>query len=371
MTIRILFICKNREFASDYNEEYTYSGGNKSSGLFNSVTFMIDMLTEAGIECKMVGVPDNNSIDKEVHAYQPTHVIIEALWVVPSKFAVLTKLYPMVTWIIRLHSEVPFIANEGVTFDWIPKYMEYDNVYVAANSKRIANDLESVYRKYVAYLPNYYPIDLYDTPNIPEENKFIHFMDTILDKLHLPTFERQEVKPISNEVHIGCFGAIRPLKNQLIQAIAAIRYADSEGLKLFFHINGNRVEGKGEPVLRNIRELFASVPRHELVEHAWLDHGDFVNLLKTLDVTMQVSFSETYNIVAADSIAAHTPVITSNEIVFVPEKFHADPTSTHSIMHALGEVLNGSRNHIAHSNFESLSRDAQHAKIVWINKFSD
>ena len=78
--IRVLFILKRKE---DYCEEH-FSHLGLSTGLFNSATFVNDMLQEENINTKLVVVVDNNDIDKEVTLYNPTHVIIEALWVVPS-----------------------------------------------------------------------------------------------------------------------------------------------------------------------------------------------------------------------------------------------------------------------------------------------
>jgi glycosyltransferase involved in cell wall biosynthesis len=340
---RILFICKNREqpYSADSTQNYsTYSHGGKSSGLFNSVKFMVDMLSESGVDCKMVDVVDNNCIDREVSLFKPTHVIIEALWVVPSKFAVLTKLHPKVKWIIRLHSELPFIAGEGMTFEWLNEYVTYHNVFIAANSERIFEDLKDLFHKPIQYLPNYYPIEKAEI--VIQEDKDPDMLD------------------------IGCFGAIRPLKNQLIQAVAAIRFANKIGKSLRFHINGNRVEGKGETVLRNIRALFAGHQEHELVEHSWMPHAEFVNVLKDMDVTMQVSFSETYNIVAADAIAAGVPVVSSKEIKFVCPLFYADPTDTQDIMDKVERAYYTDLTKTNSLNRFGLERDAKFAKEAWM-----
>jgi glycosyltransferase involved in cell wall biosynthesis len=167
-------------------------------------------------------------------------------------------------------------------------------------------------------------------------------------------------------VNIGCFGAIRPLKNQLIQAFAAIRFANDEGKKLRFHINGSRVEGKAEPNIKNIRELFKSQTTHELVEHTWMDHDQFVEVIKEMDMTMQVSFSETYNIVAADAIAALVPVITSDEITFVPSAYHAKCTDTDDIVAKLKTVYNGDNYQITLANYNGLVDDAAAALSTWL-----
>ena len=87
-TNRVLFILKRKE---DYSQEdYSKSQG-LATGLLNSPTFVNDMLIDEGVESKLVVVIDNNDIDREVTSYKPTHVIIEALWVVPEKFDILQK----------------------------------------------------------------------------------------------------------------------------------------------------------------------------------------------------------------------------------------------------------------------------------------
>ncbi len=131
---RVLFFVKRKE---DYNA-ITDSHIGLSTGLYNSCSFVVNMLNEAGIDAKIEVVIDNNDIDREVTKHQPTHVIIEALWVVPTKFSVLTKLHPGVQWIIRLHSEVPFIASEGIAMDWIAEYSSYPQISLRAYAARDA-----------------------------------------------------------------------------------------------------------------------------------------------------------------------------------------------------------------------------------------
>ncbi len=215
---KVLFILKKRQ-----SSHPNYSS--VSSGLLNSAKFVSDMLNKNGIESNLVEVNDNNCIDREVTKYKPTHVIIEALWVVPSKFEVLTKLHPNVKWIIRLHSDISFLANEGIAIDWIYQYTKYPNVIISANDYDTNENFSDLTNRAFLYLPNYYPVGF---------------------------FNKNKPKPFfKKELNIGCFGAVRPLKNQLIQAVAAIDYADTYGKKLKFHINVKRIEGKGEPVLKN------------------------------------------------------------------------------------------------------------------------
>src|SRR5262249_55082698 len=129
-----------------------------TSGLYVSANFCAFELLRAGVMSKLVVVNDNNDIDREVTKFNPTHVIIEALWVVPSKFEVLNRLHPNVDWIIRIHSNLPFLAQEGIAMDWVKEYVKLPKVHVSGNSQEINRDLKSVVSRpeKVIYLPNCY-----------------------------------------------------------------------------------------------------------------------------------------------------------------------------------------------------------------------
>ena len=139
MKPRILFILKRRE---DFNP-VKHSPLGLSTGLFNSASFMDDMLKNLGIESALEVAIDNNCIDRLVTKHKPTHVIIEALWVVPSKFAILTKLHPNVKWIVRLHSEMPFMAGEGMAMDWIGDYVTYPQLIIGVNAPRMLDEVQT------------------------------------------------------------------------------------------------------------------------------------------------------------------------------------------------------------------------------------
>ena len=314
---KVLFILKRRE---DFNPlKHTKIG--LSTGLYNSASFVNKMLNESGIQSELEVVIDNNCIDREVHKHRPTHVIIEALWVVPSKFAVLCKLHPNVKWIIRLHSEMPFLAGEGMALDWVGDYGAFPNLIIGVNAPRALDEVkfflgykfkwsQDILNQKVIYLPNFYPQE-YKQKEYNIDNK--DFID------------------------IGCFGAVRPLKNHIMQAIAAVKFADSIGKKLRFHINSGRIEMKGEPVLNNLEGLFAhlSDDGHQLLHHEWTPREEFLELCATMDIGMQVSFSETFNIVGADLISQGVPLVGSKEIPWIDNWFCARATETEEIYGAL------------------------------------
>lgn len=355
---KLLFILKKREMTLDenttLNQEYRpYFQYCVSSGLRNSANFVVDMLNQNGLDSKLVEVVDNNAIDREVKEYRPTHVVIEAFWVVPEKFEILQKLHPQVKWIIRNHSEMPFLASDGVALDWTLKYLKYDNVYIAPNSIKAYNDTRRIVeaafgRKHevkhrVLYLPNFYRIQ----QNLRDRNT------------------------ITDTINIGCFGAIRPMKNHLVQAIAAISYAQKKKLKLRFHINVARIENQGNNVLKNLRGLFNNLgDDYELVEHGWLQHEDFVQLVRSMDLGLQASLSESFNIVAADFVSQGVPIVVSNEIDWLPGHFWCKPTDSKDILKTIESVLFGF-DFLGKANYalRSLRRYNRESEEVWLKEF--
>lgn len=351
---RVLFVLKYRQLyqdvqfsASEKNAPFQYF----SSGLLNSANQVHHMLLEHGVQSKLVQVLDNNGIDKEVHEFKPTDVIIEALWVVPEKFEVLQKLHPKVRWIIRMHSETPFMANEGIAMDWIMKYINYENVFIAVNSHKMLTDLTAVFpynkQHKLMYLPNYYDYKKNNVgDNVPE-----NYSDTL---------------------NVACFGAIRPLKNQLLQAMAAIQFADELDVKLSFHINGSRIENNGNNVLKNIRGLFSGLDstRYKLVEHEWLDPQQFRVLCSSMDIGMQVSFSETFNIVTADFVAQNIPIVVSKEVEWAACPFKvSDPTSINAIVKTMHRAMFFDTLGLTRLNKFSLNRYNKHTVEAWLYEF--
>lgn len=302
---RILFILKNRSnyFSCD---TYPYST-HLSSGLFNSAKFVEEMLASRGYEVGIVHVQDGNGIHREVVKFKADVVIIEAFWVPPYKFDDLKKVLPRVTFVIRNHSDIPFLAYEGMALEWTLEYLKKTNVVMTCNSPQAFSAVRFLALKQffkmpwceasskVAYLPNYYPTAGH------------------LPKKHL----------VGDPLDVGCFGAIRPLKNQLVQAIAAMKFADSVGKRLRFHINATRIECAGNAVLKNIVSLFAPFPDDSLVMHPWSDHATFLKLVRSMDITLQVSLSETFNIVSADSVVQGVPIVVSDQIAWASSAFKA------------------------------------------------
>jgi len=348
---KVLFILKRRE---DFSTNLHGAHRSLSTGLYNSAKLVDQMLVDAGISSHLEVVIDNNCIDRIVTHYRPTDVIIEALWCVPSKFHILSKLHPSVTWIVRLHSDMPFLANEGIAMDWIADYARYSKVKIGINSHRLMREV-AVYLRTALDLTK----------------------EEVADKLlYMPNFYEQDYKTKQfqikdNTVNISCFGAIRPMKNQLLQAVAALDFAETNNLKLNFHINGNRLEMKGEPVLHNLRAMFENLSDsgHQLVCHDWAPREEFLKICASMDIGLQVSFSETFNIVGADLISQGVPLVGSSEIPWSHFQWCANPVDSANIVHVLNKTLKN-----PHHNVESqqirLKNYTDQTKETWLKIFN-
>ena len=350
MSARVLFILKRRQ---DYNA-IVHSHVGLSTGLYNSAKFMDDMLQANGVESKLVVVADNNCIDREVTQYKPTHVIIEALWVVPQKFTVLQKLHPNVKWIIRVHSEIPFMAGEGMAMDWLGDYSSFKNIIIGINAPRMMREVgmylqhrnqwsDKELAQRVIYMPNFYPQE----------------------------YKKKSLNKNKDTIDIACFGAIRPLKNHLVQAFAAVEFANDIGKKLNFHVNAGRIEMNGSPVINNLKGFFEQIydQGHRMINHQWRPREEFLELCADMDIGLQVSFSETFNIVGADLISQGVPLVSSKEIPWAVDTFSADPTESEDIVKKLKLAYKWSWIN-ARANQYSLNHYTTNTAKIWTKYFS-
>ena len=353
MKTKILFILKRRE---DYNP-IKHSPKGLSTGLFNSASFMVDMINNANadIEAEIEVAIDNNCIDRLVNKHKPTHVIIEALWVVPSKFSVLTKLHPNVRWIVRLHSEMPFMAGEGMAMDWVGEYINFPTIDIGINAPRMLGEIQTFLAvkkgwtdkqvaKRVFYLPNYYPQE----------------------------YKQKEFDRDKYWVDIGCFGAVRPLKNHMLQAVAALKFARRINKQLRFHINSGRIEMKGDPVMNNLRGFFQHLADegHQLVGHEWSPRNKFLETCATMDIGLQSNFSETFNIVTADLISQGVPIVGSREIPWASSLFNARATESDEIANILYRTYQFPRLNVWR-NQHNLTKYTSKTQAIWVNQFKE
>lgn len=345
-----LFLLKRRE---DYSTDPSYSGSYQiATGMWNSAKFVVDALNQNNVSAEVQIVIDGNSIDAACMEHDPDVVFIEGLWVTPTKLEELMGLarHAGRTWVVRIHSEIPFLATEGIAMDWIGQYLKLGAV-VAPNAPRshdhlrafasMIGILDSDLGTLMPYLPNCFPTNFRTIT--PEE------LDT-------------DEKPA---LDIACFGAYRPLKNHLQQALLAMRFADKHDKKLRFHVNDRKDQG-GQSVFKNVEGMFSHLPadRFELVVHGWEDRETFLQSLEGIDLLMQDSLSETFNIVAADATLVGRPVLGNKEIPWL-YSLYSDPTDQTKAMKTL-ESLWTHKSFYINQNRARLKTYSKRSEGIWV-----
>lgn len=336
--INVLFLVKK---SSEYGN-YTL---NSKSGLRNSAKFVKDAINKfPGIKAELEFCIDGNDIDNKLSKFKPNLCIIEALWVTPTKISELVHLHPTVEFIIRVHSKTPFLAMEGMAIGWIRAYNQISNTFVSFNNKQTSEDFNSI------GIVNYYLPNIYNEVSSCKRSIFKYLVRKI------------NPNQLNKRIYrFGCFGAIRPFKNHLNQAMAAIKFAESKGAKARFYVNAGRLEG-GENVLKNLRALFKNTP-HKLIELGWYTHEEFIELINRMDLCLQVSYTESFNIVSADVVSQGVPLVVSEEIDWIKSN-NVDPNDVQQIANKIDYVLRF-KEHLVESNMRDLHAYNKHANSIW------
>jgi glycosyltransferase involved in cell wall biosynthesis len=287
----ILFILKER----------FYSPSKTSYGLINSAAHVATHLTkDHKYNCKIVSVVDSNNIDKEVHDFKADIVIIEALWVPTYKMRELLALsrHDHVKWVVRVHSDIGYLSAETQALKLVNEYrhIRSPRLIVAFNDRELTEVMSHAFNHKFTYLPNVI-VTRHSKNDFIEERKHID---------------------------IGCFGAMRILKNQCFQALCSIKAADMLGKKLNFHVTPN-LNSTNDPVLENLKQIFAD-SQHDLIIHDWMPNEDFQELVAKMDIGLQLSYTESFNIVTADFINNNRLIIVSDAIDWVSPSFKTSTT---------------------------------------------
>ncbi len=264
-------------------------------GLINSSNFLHEFLTSIGISSLEQTCRDGLDIHPHVIFANPQVVVLEALWASPSLLSELCTLHPNVEWIVRIHSTFGFIISEWNAFTWFKEMHELNlqgkKVYLAANHYSFYEEIVKLYSSdFCLYLPNVYSILEHDIDNFKMINS---------EKTHLD---------------IGCFGALRFMKNQTTQLISALSTAKHLDLHLKFHINSSTSDLQTQDVEKVLQDIIDYNVNAELIRHNWVSHPEFLDIISTMDMNYQLSFSESFNLISADSISSGVPIIVSKSI---------------------------------------------------------
>lgn len=326
----ILFVVKDKNV--DTNKKQV-------SGLIAAASQNVEYLKSQGIKAELVTIPDANFLDSQIKQYHPKVVVLEAVWVNPEKFKTLIPANPFVEeFVIRIHSDMAYLAVEGQGLDWCLKSQKISpKIKIAANCENFYNAIN---------------------PALP--NKFI-YLPNIFDKPLTKSRKAQDY----NRIDIGIFGAVRMLKNHATQVLAAIKAAEEMNKILHLHMN-DLTNDAGHAILINIRTIFAENNKHKLINVGWKSNEEYDILIRQMDIGMQLSFTESFNIVAANFVVNGVPVVVGDTITWVPSLYKTSYTDINSISAKIKELY-GVRNNTGVINdvYNYLNNYNSSAKMVW------
>ena len=308
MKIKALFVEK-------INHGFKISNGtDQASGLSNCINHFVNSLD--GV--KKTQVDRIDGILLNIAKWNPSKIIIQGLWLTPNDVKSIKMIHKDLDIWVQIHSNVPFLVSETVAFSRFKEYQDL-GVGIIFNSLD-AHSLCNLWRS--VYLPNLY----HRTAAVPLRESLAVRRD------------RDEF------LNIGCFGSMRPLKNQVAQALASINAANQLKKRLRFHVNYNRSEG-GMEVKKSLKDVFRLNPNHQMVCVPWLSQADFIKYnAEYIDVGLQVSLSETFNLVSADYVSAGVPMCVSREVYWAHESSFVDTHSLSQIEWKIEELVETSNN---------------------------
>lgn len=267
------------------------------------------VLCREGIKAEVWPILNANDLRKRLSATPRQQVIVSAPWIPTVELQGLSNDFPETQFSVNCHSNVGFLQADRNGVRLMREVMELElgstNVHLAGNSRRFCDWIRAAFGSPCAYLPNLYWL----------EDAHV---------LHRATFH-------GGTLRIGIFGAIRPLKNLMSAAGAALEISRCLRTPLELWLSAGREEGGGETVLSAVRELLQGLPHVSLVLNGWQSWPNFRKTVAHMHLLLQPSYTESFNMVTADGVAEGVPSVVSEAIDWAPEDWKADVDDVLSI----------------------------------------
>lgn len=313
-------------------------------GLGNNAMLTAKSLKGIGIDCRVEGVDTPDHIATVLRtAPQTTHAIVEAAFFGIDAASKLSQEFPEIEFVYRNHSQIAFLQVEPGAINWFRDFGKLQemtlNVRLSGNNERFTNWWEASYNQRCLYLPNLYP--LIDRTN----SKIVRH------------------SPLRDTIRIGAFGSLRLLKNFTTCAAAAQLIARRLDRNLEFYMNVGRTENGGRVIVDAVKNMFKNLPWAKLVEIDWQDWTQFRHTIGHMDLTLQSSFTETFNIVTADSIAEGVPAVVSPAIEWVPRHWQAECDDAEAIAQVGTNLILDNR--AADAGLQALKLYQRNALTTW------
>jgi hypothetical protein len=210
--------------------------------------------------------------------------------------------FTYIQFIILSHSNVGFLQADPGALRLYREYVKLshtcNNLRIGGNCAAFVDWFKAVYRERCECLPNLYP-----SPHIKSK-----------------LWDRQA------PLKIGAFGAIRPEKNFMTAAAAAMVIQTKLNVHTELHMSTGG-DGCKSTTLPAIEQMVENISDVDLIRHCWDTWDKFIQLVAQMDLMIQVSYTESFNMVTADGISVGVPSVVSPVIFWAPNTWKANPDS--------------------------------------------
>lgn len=275
-----------------------------------------------------------------LNGQRPTHVTIAAPWIPTLDLQMLVFANTDIKFVVTCHSNVGFLQADPMGVKLFRDCLALErgslNFSAAGNSKKFCNWVIDSYGSQCLYLPNLYHLDRGFPTSRP-----IYSCGTL---------------------RIGAFGAIRPLKNLMTAGGAILEVANDLHEDVEMHINVGRIDGGGV-VLRSLDEMFRGIPRIKLVKHEWMQWPEFRRLIRSMNLILQISYTESFNMVTADAAAESIPCVVSDAVDWAPNSWKVETDDALLVSRKIKYIL-GDRN-AGFDGFVALQKHNEEGLRAW------
>lgn len=278
-------------------------------------------LNQKGVAADAFSVIDGYDLRNQLRSgnwNSVTHLIMSAPFFDCGFLKQLCGEFSNIQFTTTIHSNAGFLGLDpwamGLLGELVQAEKTLSNFKLSVNSVKFAKVVNEIYKISCLTLPNLYP--------------------------HIEPVSVR--KPNHNSIiKIGCFSALRSLKNMPTAAFAAAVFAAQSKKTVEFSImSGRNEDPQAEKILTGIQRLYTGLDNIKLVQYPWVPWTEFRELVRTMDMLFMPSFTESFNNVCADAIGVGVPVVGSTAIDWLPKQCQANPDNAvniadiaHSIYH--------------------------------------
>jgi len=230
-----------------------------------------------------------------------SHVVVSAPWIPTERMRALIMQHPDVHFAVNSHSNVGFLMADPSGIRLLREGLElavgHHNFSIGGNSAKFVDAWTRMYGVPCAWLPNLYNVE------------------------HCRAVGHR--RPWSGgTLRVGVFGATRPLKNMVTAVAACIEAAGRLHTDVEVWMNSGRDEG-GKGVQSAIEQLVVNLPAVKLRHAGWQSWPGFRQVVASMHLLMQPSYTESFNMVTADGIAMGVTSVVSDAIDWAPQDWMA------------------------------------------------